>query len=731
MKKNRIAIALLFLLLLPPLSALAQTPAEDAAASFKEISTEKQQEQQRFLKRLKQDKTKIDLAIGNTKSLIDRSRQRPYLPELYLRLAELYIEKSRTVFFIRKAELPPEVKSLNNLESNTLKKQAIEIYQRILNHFPDFPYQDKVHFFMAHEFRELSQIEEMLGQYKIIIKKYPESAYAAEAYLLLGDHFFTMQELELAKRHYQAVLAYTGSPALAIARYKLAWCYINQADYAEALKLFESAIESARSQADVDIDTYRKVDIKLESLIDLAFCYVEQFKDSSAEDAIQYFESKSWSRAVYMIALEKLAYRYFIKKKWQHSGDIYRTLAALENDPEKLLTYAARVFECTRALGTFAHADKDMALIVKALEKQRYSTHIDAMEKTAKYREYELYARDIVTHLHQQALASKSLGDFQLTATAYRAYLDFFDESDVRNEMERNYAETLFAAKDYQEAGKQYESLADGKLRSERERRDSLYSAVLSYYLALKNPDDLNSYQKVYARGGLRTAGKLYTSEYPQADKVPNVLFNVAWVAYDEGKFQIAIDEFSRFVARYPKTAEAKAAVHLILDSYNLQENYEGLVEYGHKVLADTNLSSSLKAEVAQIVKASESKVLNPLALAAADDWDQGKQNLIQFAEKHGDSSLGEQALQAVIASSAELQDLPTLFSSAEEMLAKYPQSANVETTLNLVIETSLNASQFRQLAVNLEQFADRLPQHSSSVDFLYQAAQIHESLGE
>ncbi|PLX83160.1 MAG: hypothetical protein C0617_11510 [Desulfuromonas sp.] len=372
-----------------------------------------------------------------------------------------------------------------------------------------------------------------------------------------------------------------------------------------------------------------------------------------------------------------------------------------------------------------------MALIVKALETQKYSTHIADEVKEKNAHEYELYARDIVTHLHQKALKGKSAEGFRLAAAAYRNYLDFFDASEAYDEMAMNYAETLFSAEDYLEAGKQFETLAGSRVRSERERRDGLYSAVLSYYLALKNTEDLSAYEKVYARSGLRAVGKTYTAEYPRADKVPNVLFNVAWVAYNEGKYGVAIDEFSRFVTAYPQSAEAKAAVHLILDAYNLTEDYEGLVAFGRGVLKNGALDRDLKAEVAGIVQASESKVLNPLALAAVENWDQGKKGLIAFAEKHQSSSLGEQALQAVVASSSELRDLPTLFGAADDLLRKYPQSSKVEETLNLVIETCLNASQFRRLAASLEEFARRLPRHASSADFLYQAAQIRQGLGQ
>lgn len=263
------------------LSAISLTRRTSAEEIVEYQKQNVEEEQKRYITRLHEDQKKVDLAIANTKILIDRSRNRPYLPELYLRLAELHIEKSRIVYFLRRSERSGKKSALDQFESNTIKNQALEIYQRILDNFPNFEDRDKVHFFMAHEYRELSRFNEMVVHYRIIITKYKNSPYAPEAFLLLGDYFINKQDLELAKRHYKSVLDYPTSQAVVIARYKLAWCHINNADYKNAITLFEEAVTSAMPTKELDIDTYKRVDIKLESLIDMAFCYTERYKKST------------------------------------------------------------------------------------------------------------------------------------------------------------------------------------------------------------------------------------------------------------------------------------------------------------------------------------------------------------------------------------------------------------------------------------------------------------------
>ncbi len=728
--KSILFFIIIFLSALPVVSA-----SEDSSGRYEYQKKDKAEEQKKYIARLTEDKRKVNLAIQNTKVLIDKSRNKRYLPQLYLRLAELHIEKSRIVYFLRKTEAGRSVKSLDQMESNALKKQAIEIYQRILENYPAFDERDKVLFFLAHEYRELGQIDEMIKQYKTIIKKHKESSYVPESYLLLGDYFFNMQDLDMAQRHYEEVLKYPESAAVSIARYKLAWCHINNADFEKAIKLFEGSVTSVVPGRKTDIDTYRKVDIRLESLVDMAYCYGEAYKESTPQEALAYFQKYAWSRPVYTIVLEKLAHRYLIKKKWHHAAVIYRELSELQHDVEKLLEYARNIFECVRETENFEDAGKDISIIIKALRKQKYSIHIPDDEKEKNLIDYELYARDIITHLHNKARDLKSVAGFKRAADAYKLYLDFFKASPVYADMELNYAETLFSAKRYLEAGKQYEKLAarmpDQDTKENKSKEKILYSAVLSYYYTLKNKDNLNYYQIVYARGGLKTTGKSFVASFPSSDKVPDVRFNVAWINYDEGNYDEAIAEFSGFVENYPKSKEAKAAVHLVLDAFYLKEDFEGLIAYGQKIIQNKEIKKTLRNEVQEIVSAAESKVIYSHTLTALNDWEKGKKELIDLAEENSSSALGEQALNALLVSSKEMGDLETLLSAGSKLLAKYSKSSSPEDTLAVMIDVSIKAAQFRMLVEYLEKFADMLPDNANSVDFLYQAAHIRESFGQ
>lgn len=736
--KNRLANTIRLLISILVLAGYASTVSGDVPDEAQKYVYEQKDEaaeKKRYIIKLQQDRDKCDLTVINTKTLISRSKNRPYLPELYLRLAELYIEKSRIVYFLRKSEqTDSSERALDQYESNMLKQQAIEIYQRILSQHPDFEFIDKVHFFMAHEYRELGQIDEMINRYQIIIKDYPKSEYAPEAHLLLGDYYFSQkQDVDKSTFHYEAVLKYPESPAASAAKYKLAWCRINQVDYKGALTLFEESVSSPITQKDLDIDTYRRVDVRLESLVDMAYCYPEVYKDAKASQAIAYFKRYAWSRPVYATVLEKLAYRYYVKKKWDQSAAVYRELAFIRQDPEKLLEFAKHIFECVQAVGSYQHAEKDVEIIVSALKKQKYSIHVPQEDKDKLINDYELFARDIITHLHAKAQKTNSKQDIMITADAYKQYIDFFTDSPAMAEMEGNYAEALFSAGRYLEAGKQYEKIIPEVTQNNKQRKESLYSAVISYYQALKNKDDLNFYEAAYAREGLRSCGKTYTAEYPTSNKTPDVTFNVAWVSYDAGDYETAITDFSNFVQQYGNHKASQAAVHLVMDCFHQMENYSGLIDYGKSILrAGTIRDPKLRQEIAQIVKSAESKVVSSMTMTAMNDWENAREDLIKMADQgDGGGQMGEQALNALILTSKDKRDLTTLYDAGGKMIKSYPKSDHIKDTLGILIKTSIQIGQFRMLADYLEGFSARYPTDQNTADFMMQAGQIREELGQ
>lgn len=706
--------------------------ADDMHHTFINDFSGENQEEKAFLRKLRQDEKKIELAIKNTKVLIEKSKNKPYLPELYLRLADLYVEKSRVIYFIRKAEKKQPLTSLEALPANALKNQAIEVYQRILDHFPLFDQIDKIHFYMAHEYRELGKIKDMILHYRNIIQSYPNSQYVAESYLLLGDHYFKSQDLDMAQNHYSEILKFPDCPAFPIAQYKLGWCHINRAEFSKAIKRFEMALASASNQQTDDIDTYRHVDIRLESLIDMAYCYVDCYKDHLPETAIHFFQTYAWSLPSYISCLEKLANRYFIKKKWHHCAVIYRKLSELQEDTEKNLSYARKIFECVREMNAYDQTAFDVNMIVKTLKKQRYTSYISSEEKRSKEKEYEVFAREMITLLHERAKKIKSKHDLVKASDAYIVYLDFFQDSPVFWEMTLNCAESLFASEKFFKAGKYYEQIYHDSPNTTMDKKMVLFSAMTSYYHALKNKDRLNAYEKNFCRQGLLSTGRIYVDNYPSAPDIPDVLFNMAWIAYDEGQYDVAIKKFKSFIQTYPNGRPVRAAVHLVLDAYYMKEDFKSIVDFGRRIIENPKiLNKGLKTEVSTIVSSAEQKIVYSLSLTAIDDWEKGRSQMFSMAKNYSDTALGEKALVSLLGPSLEKKDIHTFFQAGNTLIQKHPESPDHEKTLILLIQTSMTMGQYVMLAHYLKTFCFAFPAHKDVPLFLEQSSRIYQQLGD
>ncbi|MCP4491434.1 MAG: hypothetical protein GY820_29590 [Gammaproteobacteria bacterium] len=702
---------------------------------------DREAEKQRNLEKFELDRKKIDLAIDNTKVIIRNSPGKPFLPELYMRLAELHIEKSRILYFSRRVALSKDetLSAVDELEVNNSKIKAVEIYQRILTHFPNYENADQAMFFMAHEFREIKRHKDMVEQYKTLIKSFPKSRYQSESNLLLGDYFFGKNNVNFALHYYSEALKHENLSAKAIAKFKLAWVYINQREFKKALKFFEESVQDSKNVDTSKVDTYKRVDIRQQSLNDAAFSYTEVNKNATPQEAVKYFKALSWSRTSLIEVLEKLASRYKVKKKWDHSGYIYHVLQNIQTNPLKILEYAESVYEGASRGKVGKNSPTDVKSIVNALRRLKNSVHTDQEALEDSLVRFEIMSRDMATKLHDLARNKKQKALYISAAEAYNYYLNFFKDSAVYTDIHVNYAEALFAAEEFLLAGQQYEKLArNNDQLDESSRNTYLYRSVLSYYSDLSTNKSrerknikhkLNYYNTAYARAGLVDSGSQYIAQYPNSENNANVSFNIAWIKYDEAKYYEAIKSFSKFVEEYPSAKEVNAAVDLVVDSYQLLEDYEGLVAFGNKMLATRSLSGEARANLTETVSVAESKLITGLTVASNQDWDAGKEELLKFAEDNSDSNLGEQALYALFVASEGKGDLESLYSSGLNLIKKYPQSKNGDKIHRVLIDASLKSSQFRILANTLEKFATQYPTNKDSADFMMRAALLREGL--
>lgn len=691
-------------------------------------------EGERLIAELHAQIDKVNRSIEVTKEIIKRSEKRDYLPDLLFRLAELHAEKSRYLFLIE-AERQGGSRMVVCPEAKLVKERAVRIYEGILADFPRWADNDKVLFFLAHEQRELGLYEEMTRTYQRLIDEYPKSSYRLEARLVLGDYCFDRSDLPRAESYYSQILAEPESFVHPMARYKLAWIRINQDRMKDALELLHRIVLGAASEEDRArggaAAPANRVDVRREALIDMVFAYTEV---KEPETALAFFEPLTGSRAELALVLDKLGNRYFVQQKWAPAAQVYRRLAEIAFDPQRLVEYVQRIARTVEETGDLSSADRDLALLARAVRLHGGEWRYPREEQGAVARELEVLARDEVTRLHEEARKAGNRSNLGVAADAYRIYLSTFPSSPQAGALRMNMAEALSDAGRQLEAGQAFEQVA-ATLPAGAEREESQYAAIVAYAEALAASEGLSPLALLRAQEGLKAVGASFIEEHPQSPKVPGVRFNIARLSYDQGQYREAAELLRSFVEAHPTLPEAPAAGHLALDALSRLEDLEGLVTLGKSFTEKPELPQGFRDEVRLIIEGKSQELAESVAVEAGTGPQAGagagEEKLLAFAAQHGGNPIGEVALLNAFAVYREKGNLPLMDEAASRFLRDYPTSRKVQDVLREQARTYLQVGRLAQAAQLFEAYARRFPQDTASQDLQHRAVRIYKALGE
>ena len=127
--------------------------------------------------------------------------------ELWLRLAELYVEKSVLIDTRKQDEFDKKVKVFNEGKSKQrpvldvrdareLNRKAIQLYEWFLKDFPSDGKVPQALFFLGFNNFELGQLEKGAAYYEKLLKAYPRSSFVGEAQFSLAEYYFENEKWE-------------------------------------------------------------------------------------------------------------------------------------------------------------------------------------------------------------------------------------------------------------------------------------------------------------------------------------------------------------------------------------------------------------------------------------------------------------------------------------------------------------------------------------------------------
>jgi tetratricopeptide (TPR) repeat protein len=679
---------------------------------------------------------KVDFAITQTKSMIQKARGASYLPDLHMRLAELYTERARYAWLVvyeRRRIRGDESRALEAPEARLLKNLAIGVYMRLVREFPSYGRADEATFLMAHEFREIGEFDSMKETYEKLIETYPKSRYRAEAYLALGDHAFDANDLNKAERYYNLVLAAPTSHVHSLARYKLAWVRVNRQDCKGAVRLFEQVLRDRSKQAQDGKDskdgkallsTQKSLNVVRESLVDLAYCYPDVFPD---KPAVPYFRDLAASSLDYLAAMRRLVNRFTLKEMSVQAVAALREVMNASPGDDDAIEMARRLYDSLTKSRVFDQPAADVRRMVRVLDAHLVDFRLSTEQRKNLENEVEVYARDLATRAHVAARDAKDGADISLVADAYRAYLDRFDQSAARGEMALNYAEALLAAHRFYEAGRAYEEVATqaGNTRAAGEARLNAFAA---FQKALEDTG-LGRLERAMAWAGIRTLGRQVISENPNHPSVLGIKLSIARSYYESGDYERAAQFFFAVATQYPTANEGVAAAHLTLDSLRLADDMEGIGTLGRRLIADARLGDeSLKAELRDIVsKAAQRQVAE---VTVTDTGDREAQ-LLGMAKRHRGSELGEQAFYNTLLVARSNGEIARFYELGDQFLVEYPQSPKRIDVLSALATVASDSGDLTKAGKYMAAAVAANPSAKEANERLYTAASIHAVLGE
>ena len=691
----------------------------------------KVREKQEYLEKLKRDIFKVDRSIIETERLIARSRTAPYLPDLQFRLAELYVEKSRYVYFLQSEQRAEGTKgAMVSPETRLLKQKAIQLYYRLQREYPDFHDGDKVTFYLAHEQRELGQFDDMLATLRSLIDRYPKSPLRLEAEQIIGDYWFDKANLDEAERHYQAILAFPPSPVHDLARYKMGWIRVNQQRFNDAVGFFEAA---AGSPPLPGVDSAKSLNVKREALLDLVYSYTEA---RPAKGALAYFEKLSDSRSTYALALDKLGNRYFIKQQYEWAIPTLRKLMEIQPDPELDMERAEKIYDSLKAAkGKVPTAGSDIKYLVRAAVDVKVDPFKDETTRRKQLAELEEITRDLATQLQALAQRTSTRDAYLDAAAAYKEYLSLFRPEKVVRDMMHNRADSLFAAREFPEAARQFEELAryEERAKDPKGTEAAAYGALLSSFSALRpgEVERITAFEVADARQALKIDGAAFIAKYPRNPNVVTLKFNIARAYYDDGEFEKSSQLFTAFALEYPENKDAPAAGKLALDGLRQLNDFKGIEETGRKFLANARLPATFLAEVRKTLSESKGEALGELALQSSAETGDVVEGLLKVSTENKGTDIGEKALYGAFSAAREKHDFSKEREIGAKFIAEYPKSSFVSDIAATLGRHAAEVGRFAEAAQWYEQVGLRMGADPAAFEGWMSAGRLREALNE
>ncbi len=680
-----------------------------------------------------------DASINELFKLTQKYKKSPQRGELWLRLGELYVEKSKLIeyrvydkydqelkeYYAKKRKRLPK---LNLNEAREYNKRAIKLYAWFLRDFPNDPKSDQAIFFLGYNYFQLGKVKKGAKFYEELASKYGSSKFVVESNFALGEYYYDNSKWKKAISAYSRVLKFKRNRLYNFALYKIAWSQYKSGQVKIGIRNLEKVIKLSRTTNSSD-----KIRLASEASKDIVPFYALYGKASQARE---YFINLVGEKRINE-QMEQLGYLYIRDGKRGSARIVFKDLISRRPNNKKNGEFQYQIVNAYSTGGSKKIFLNELNIWLSqfgsgsgwaAKNQVQASTNIDLQER---------FIRNYALQVHQTAQNTRILKVQKEAANAYQLFLSNFPNSDYAGEMSFFYGELLYDMKRYDSAYVQYANVADNY-------KNSKYRAKAANNALLAIERDLPSYKEIEKQVGKNknkfplpssvkrfiAAAEKYNKEVKDKNRRVETEFRVGRLYYSYNHFDEAEQIFQKIVKNYPKTKYSEFSANLILDIYNIKGDYAGLEKAGQGLIQNPQLQSQkVRGQVKSFVEKAAFKQAQDLE--STKDYKKSADAFAGFAKKYPNSKLYDSAIfNAGVNYERSGELLLALPLYGKVLRSKDPNIAKQkESTRLLLANLNQQIGRYDEAAKGFESYANRNKKDPKRADIYFNAALIWRAL--
>jgi TolA-binding protein/lipopolysaccharide biosynthesis regulator YciM len=692
-----------------------------------------------------------DESIDQLFKLTERFKNSTKRGELWLRLAELYVDKSRLIEFQLQNEYDKQMAFFHagkrkqrprlDLEpALTYNKKAIQLYEWFVRDFPTDPKMDQALFFLGYNHFELGQVKVGEAYYVRLTNEYPQSPYVHESNFALGEYHFENERWKLALEYYLRVTGDRKHRLFGFSLYKLAWCNYKLNNTKQSLTYLEEVIllgRKSKSGDDKDAVGVGRIRLAKEAIKDLVVFYAEVGDFTKARN---YFEEIVGVKSSDP-TLVRLASYYMDTGNRRAAIYLYKDFIAREPNAPRSFDFQANIVKMAQTGGSSSSEFKaelyewvdgygpgspwqeananDKTMIVKANE---------AMEFTL---------RNYVLLQHQTAQNSRTKAAQANAKEGYILYLKTFKQSPRIDEMHFFYGELLFDIQEYEASAKRYEWVIQNAPKGKYYEK-SLLNALLAYEKLLPTPDKI---KKVVGTSteliefddtikAFELSAQRYLQQVPKGSNRTAIKYRLAALYYYYNQVEPAEKLFKDIITSEPNTEYAKFSANLLLDMYNIRNDNAGLQTAADFIMKIPALAKSDVGEQIKEIRV-QASFKSAIELAKANNHAEAAPQFESFAKSNMGMLIGFTALFNAATSYENSGDLLKAIQMYEGVITARGKvdEKKQEEALKYLPNLYEKTGQYLKAARGYEAYANKNPKDAVSPQYHLNAAILFDAL--